>query len=355
MYDPAIGRWMEEDPEGFAAGDSNLYRYVNNRPTVKTDPSGLREADDRLTARTNSLVDVSQILENYVNRVIQQSWREAQDARQNAGGFARRVYDQLGADQPGSEVSTPIGKKSPIAKIGVWLDTNLNVAQNQIVKLTFAQSRYRDNKLQGVWAALGIPWLYNQATADHGIAPTIKIKNTLMGTDKWEHFFQQGYWGFDAGLSRQDAHAYGLWLEGDRSARGHFFEAHPDIQRRMANQTPWVRHDFVDQYYQKISAKFGVTSWYGIYGNYSTGIVSHADINANIAGQAFYEKLFNAYQLGQTSYPFSFSVNDYPIQRFNEQNVPNTFSPNLIVNDNEGGMGLPPPARLPVELGGAPP
>ena len=41
IYDPASGRWLSQDPMGFDAGDSNLYRYVNNAPTSATDPSGL--------------------------------------------------------------------------------------------------------------------------------------------------------------------------------------------------------------------------------------------------------------------------------------------------------------------------
>jgi RHS repeat-associated protein len=41
-YDPASGRWISQDPIGFRAGDANLYRYVGNRPTTYTDPSGLR-------------------------------------------------------------------------------------------------------------------------------------------------------------------------------------------------------------------------------------------------------------------------------------------------------------------------
>ncbi|MDE0874810.1 MAG: hypothetical protein OSA88_13200, partial [Acidimicrobiales bacterium] len=32
---------FSKDPIGFAAGDANLYRYVGNQPTTKTDPSGL--------------------------------------------------------------------------------------------------------------------------------------------------------------------------------------------------------------------------------------------------------------------------------------------------------------------------
>jgi RHS repeat-associated protein len=41
FYDPSIGRWISKDPVGFSAGDSNLYRYVNNAPTNYGDPSGL--------------------------------------------------------------------------------------------------------------------------------------------------------------------------------------------------------------------------------------------------------------------------------------------------------------------------
>ncbi len=40
-YDPKTGRWTSQDPLGFDAGDSNLYRYVNNDPTEATDPSGM--------------------------------------------------------------------------------------------------------------------------------------------------------------------------------------------------------------------------------------------------------------------------------------------------------------------------
>ena len=39
-YDAGTGRWISQDPMGFDAGDSNLYRYVNNKPTEATDPSG---------------------------------------------------------------------------------------------------------------------------------------------------------------------------------------------------------------------------------------------------------------------------------------------------------------------------
>ena len=40
-YNPAIQRWMSEDPIGFAGGDANLSRYVGNAPTGFIDPDGL--------------------------------------------------------------------------------------------------------------------------------------------------------------------------------------------------------------------------------------------------------------------------------------------------------------------------
>ncbi len=39
-YDPETGRWTSADPIGFAGGDTNLYRYVNNDPVNSTDRSG---------------------------------------------------------------------------------------------------------------------------------------------------------------------------------------------------------------------------------------------------------------------------------------------------------------------------
>lgn len=42
-YDPSIGRFISQDPMGFAAGDANLYRYVSNNPVNAVDPLGLAE------------------------------------------------------------------------------------------------------------------------------------------------------------------------------------------------------------------------------------------------------------------------------------------------------------------------
>ena len=40
-YNPELGRFINEDPIGFEAKDSNLYRYVENSPIATVDPLGL--------------------------------------------------------------------------------------------------------------------------------------------------------------------------------------------------------------------------------------------------------------------------------------------------------------------------
>jgi RHS repeat-associated protein len=41
-YDPRLGRFLSEDPTGFAAGP-NLYRYVHNNPVSRIDPRGTED------------------------------------------------------------------------------------------------------------------------------------------------------------------------------------------------------------------------------------------------------------------------------------------------------------------------
>ena len=42
MYNPTIGRWMQEDPIDFEGGSTNLYKTLNNGPVNALDPMGLK-------------------------------------------------------------------------------------------------------------------------------------------------------------------------------------------------------------------------------------------------------------------------------------------------------------------------
>jgi RHS repeat-associated protein len=42
-YSPTLGRWIENDPLRFVAGDPNFYRYVDNNPGDLVDPLGLED------------------------------------------------------------------------------------------------------------------------------------------------------------------------------------------------------------------------------------------------------------------------------------------------------------------------
>jgi RHS repeat-associated protein len=47
-----LGVWTSVDPKGFAAGDTNLYRFVGDDPTSGIDPTGLTKAPTLSTAPT---------------------------------------------------------------------------------------------------------------------------------------------------------------------------------------------------------------------------------------------------------------------------------------------------------------
>jgi RHS repeat-associated protein len=40
-YSPTLGRWLEQDPAGYAGSGPNLYQALGSAPTVYVDPSGL--------------------------------------------------------------------------------------------------------------------------------------------------------------------------------------------------------------------------------------------------------------------------------------------------------------------------
>jgi RHS repeat-associated protein len=54
-FSPALGRWLQQDPIGYAAGYNNFYSLVGNNPVDRVDPTGLITITEQLRDKLNSL------------------------------------------------------------------------------------------------------------------------------------------------------------------------------------------------------------------------------------------------------------------------------------------------------------
>jgi RHS repeat-associated protein len=72
-YGPGIGRFLGEDPIGFAAGDVNFYRYVDNEPASATDPNGLIATWDTRKGRKGLLQYQFDIIRDLVPDLLSES------------------------------------------------------------------------------------------------------------------------------------------------------------------------------------------------------------------------------------------------------------------------------------------
>ncbi len=61
MFDPVVGRFINEDPIGLAGGDTNFYRYVGNNTPNAVDPTG--NVADLLGILSGALEQTGRILE----------------------------------------------------------------------------------------------------------------------------------------------------------------------------------------------------------------------------------------------------------------------------------------------------
>ena len=66
-YDAKVGRFISEDPLGFAAGDPNVSRYVGNEPSNSVDPSGMFEEPEQVGLIIGSNLDKQVIISILAN------------------------------------------------------------------------------------------------------------------------------------------------------------------------------------------------------------------------------------------------------------------------------------------------
>lgn len=97
-YDPAIGRFISEDPLGFGGGDNNLYRYAANDPVNAADPTGNSAAVDYAFTKTQTLKTFKFTVEIGINlqlcyELIADAVRGAADG---SGGSVDACAEQAG-------------------------------------------------------------------------------------------------------------------------------------------------------------------------------------------------------------------------------------------------------------------
>ena len=123
-YDPEIGRFISEDPIGFAGGDINLYGYVWNNPQSWTDPSGNSACDSQKRKRQRipcppTLSDVIEgnkwnskgWFKDVSNRVLAQASKHDKD-RVDSGRY-KEVGGWFLMNPRGSRVTAVIKKSEP--------------------------------------------------------------------------------------------------------------------------------------------------------------------------------------------------------------------------------------------------
>ena len=104
MYDPTVGRFLQEDPTGFTAGDANLNRYCGNSPTNASDPCGT--AVDKPTPDPSQGMSLWQKFMLFVGHAPDAVWsqwlaykrdQELLDGGESAikDGYDRDRYNQL--------------------------------------------------------------------------------------------------------------------------------------------------------------------------------------------------------------------------------------------------------------------
>jgi RHS repeat-associated protein len=109
-YYTAIGRFVSQDRAGFAAGDTDLYRYVGNEPTGATDVSGLAGP-----GRTNGVKNN----QDGSSKELGQNYGELGEAQRMGGGRRRaRIRSTKKSKQDDKKEINQLGEDA-LLKVGV--------------------------------------------------------------------------------------------------------------------------------------------------------------------------------------------------------------------------------------------
>jgi RHS repeat-associated protein len=107
-YDATLGRWISEDPIGFAASDANLYRYVANSTTNLVDPNGLQQRAGKEKTAKERLIEKAE--EHGVGDGVKKAIQTAEDG---GSGYLKSLWDWLpGKDKNDKGMYGPCGESA---------------------------------------------------------------------------------------------------------------------------------------------------------------------------------------------------------------------------------------------------
>jgi RHS repeat-associated protein len=120
-YGPAVGRFAQRDPKGFAAGDGTLYRYVANRPIDLIDTSGLEgDPPPSIPPGNTPPQPLSPSCQLYLNFYIK-FWlsyqQQAEDARLREQALMNEMRAKLQAAMEGFNAEAKARAQADLEKI----------------------------------------------------------------------------------------------------------------------------------------------------------------------------------------------------------------------------------------------
>jgi uncharacterized protein RhaS with RHS repeats len=150
-YDPTVGRFLEQDPKGFAAGDPDLYRYVKNDPTNATDPTGLqagqgqgqRDPFDDMDPRELNFREMMRYLHHYQDKVKDQVRQDGAAQKKDRRRLvdAWQEYRSRVARQVAVDAAANAATMNALAAAATAMAQQSFAAEQQAVNTALAESR----------------------------------------------------------------------------------------------------------------------------------------------------------------------------------------------------------------------
>ena len=150
-----MGRFISEDPIGFAAGDGNLNRYVGNSPTNFTDPNGLQLSQvlNLPISPVTSFTPIYNFGESHKQRIRDLRWAACNTFN---GGLsreeARKIANDLKTKYAGWREQLPQcpATEAKVKRCSEFTDDGLNISKSILLQIYHegASSSYRSTNPQ---------------------------------------------------------------------------------------------------------------------------------------------------------------------------------------------------------------